>query len=314
MKKKHTKTYIYRFKKKRMKFLITLILFSFSALSFAQSGYEHNRNLFKGFDKTDRGLYYKINQSKNHGNLVKMNDLVTLELKYSTDDSLIFDSKQLKTPTVLKVVEPFYDSDIMEAFPLMHVGDEGTFKTLADSFFTIVVRSPIPPTVKSGSYLTFEIKILKAITEEEFETERQAEALKSKEAEEKLIDAYITENHSNAQANPSGLYYIETQKGNGKRATKGSIVVVNYTGLLLTGEKFDSSYDRNQPFEFTLGVGQVIPGFDEGIAYMSEGGKATLIIPSHLAYGANPPPDGVIMPYSPLHFDIELLEVKNSGQ
>jgi len=85
-------------------------------------------------------------------------------------------------------------------------------------------------------------------------------------------------------------------------------VKVHYTGTLLNGTKFDSSRDRNEPFEFTLGQGQVIKGWDEGIALMNVGGKATLVIPSTIAYGDRDM--GTIPPYSTLVFDVELMDVK----
>jgi peptidylprolyl isomerase len=85
-------------------------------------------------------------------------------------------------------------------------------------------------------------------------------------------------------------------------------VKVHYTGKLLDGTKFDSSVDRGEPFGFTLGKGQVIKGWDEGIGLMNVGGKATLIIPSSIAYGDRDM--GTIPPYSTLVFDVELLEVE----
>ena len=106
------------------------------------------------------------------------------------------------------------------------------------------------------------------------------------------------------------MYYIETLKGSGKKAERGNTVVVHYIGRLLSGEKFDASYDRNEPFEFTLGAGQVIPGWDEGIGYMTVGSKATFIIPSNLAYGDSPPPGGVIKPFSTLVFEVELVDAR----
>ena len=105
------------------------------------------------------------------------------------------------------------------------------------------------------------------------------------------------------------MYFIETAPGNGVPAERGSTVKVHYMGRLLTGEKFDSSFDRGEPIEFKLGTGMVIPGWDEGIGYMTVGSKATLLIPSALAYGDRPPPGGMIKPFSPLVFEVELVEV-----
>jgi FKBP-type peptidyl-prolyl cis-trans isomerase len=101
----------------------------------------------------------------------------------------------------------------------------------------------------------------------------------------------------------------DVRPGKGPEAKTGDTVRVHYTGRLLSGAKFDSSLDRNEPFEFTLGQGQVIKGWDEGVVGMKKGGKRRLTIPSEMAYGkVGSPPK--IPPDATLEFDIELLEVK----
>jgi FKBP-type peptidyl-prolyl cis-trans isomerase FkpA len=108
---------------------------------------------------------------------------------------------------------------------------------------------------------------------------------------------------------PSGLRYQDITEGQGAQATADRTVSVHYTGWLPNGEKFDSSRDRNQPFSFTLGAGQVIAGWDEGVAGMKVGGRRKLVIPAELGYGtAGAPPD--IPPGATLVFDVELLEVR----
>ncbi|CAZ96980.1 peptidylprolyl isomerase [Zobellia galactanivorans] len=107
----------------------------------------------------------------------------------------------------------------------------------------------------------------------------------------------------------SGLRYKLIQKGDGPQAQKGQTVSVHYEGSLLNGQVFDSSYKRNQPIDFQLGVGQVIPGWDEGIALLKVGDKARLVIPSDLAYGSAGA-GGVIPPNATLLFDVELMGVK----
>ena len=92
-------------------------------------------------------------------------------------------------------------------------------------------------------------------------------------------------------------------------AAKGNMVSVHYEGSLTNGQVFDSSYKRNQPIDFQLGVGQVIPGWDEGIGLLSVGDKARFVIPSHLAYGSAGA-GGVIPPNATLIFDVELMGVK----
>ena len=103
---------------------------------------------------------------------------------------------------------------------------------------------------------------------------------------------------------------VETlQAGTGATPQRGQTVVVHYTGTLTDGTKFDSSVDRNEPFEFVLGTGQVIRGWDEGFAKMKVGDKAKLTIPPEMGYGAGGYP-GVIPPNATLIFEVELLDVR----
>ena len=111
----------------------------------------------------------------------------------------------------------------------------------------------------------------------------------------------------------SGLQIIDSVEGTGASPTTGQTCVMHYTGWLYKdgakGSKFDSSVDRGQPFEFKIGVGQVIKGWDEGVATMKVGGKRSLIIPADLGYGARGA-GGVIPPNATLIFDVELLGIK----
>ncbi len=142
------------------------------------------------------------------------------------------------------------------------------------------------------AFRTFEGSRAKRLAEEK---QRAEEAL------EKLAAGF--------QKTESGLRYQIIQKGNGKKAQKGSKVSVHYQGALDNGMVFDSSYKRKQPIDFTLGVGQVIEGWDEGIALLQVGDKARFVIPSYLGYGSRGA-GGVIPPNATLVFDVELMDVK----
>lgn len=119
----------------------------------------------------------------------------------------------------------------------------------------------------------------------------------------------ITPAGGNDKVLPGNLGVRDTKIGNGREAKTGDTVTVHYSGFLLDGTKFDSSRDRNEPFKVTLGHGEVIKGWDQGIPGMKVGGQRTLIIPPELAYGARGSPPK-IKPHSTLKFDIELLRIQ----
>ena len=129
---------------------------------------------------------------------------------------------------------------------------------------------------------------------------------KKKIEEEKVIISNLTTDFSKTK---SGLYYKINKIGSGSNPSTGQTVSVHYKGTLLDKTEFDSSFKRNTPIEFTLGVGQVIPGWDEGIMLLKKGGSGTLIIPPELAYGSSGA-GGVIPPNSTLIFEVELVDIK----
>ncbi|MEQ9064540.1 MAG: FKBP-type peptidyl-prolyl cis-trans isomerase [Vicingaceae bacterium] len=266
---------------------------------------------FPGFEQSESGLYYMITPGSEGGREVKLDDILTLEMSYGTDDTMLFSSSMMEFPTQLKVAEPAYGGDIMEGFTLMKEGDEAEFKTSADSFFLKIANMPqIPDFVDSASFLTFNVKLIKVQSLDELRAEKDAEAEVNRAMETELMANFLKENGIEVEPTPSGLYFIETAPGTGEPVERGSMVKVHYIGRLLTGEKFDASFDHSppEPIEFALGTGQVIPGWDEGIGYMTVGSKAMMVIPSSLAYGDRPPPGGLIKAYSPLVFEVELLE------
>jgi len=138
-----------------------------------------------------------------------------------------------------------------------------------------------------------------------FEGAREKRMAAEKEAREAELDKVA----AGFKKTESGLRYQILQEGAGEKAQKGKTVSVHYKGQLADGTVFDSSYKRNQPIEFPLGVGHVIPGWDEGIQLLSVGDKARFVIPSDLAYGSRGA-GGVIPPHATLIFDVELMKVK----
>ncbi len=143
---------------------------------------------------------------------------------------------------------------------------------------------------------------------EAFRTFEGARAQRIAEAKAKM-DAELDKLAAGFEKTDSGLRYQIIQKGSGAKATQGKNISVHYKGQLADGRVFDSSYERKQPIDFTVGVGQVIKGWDEGLQLLQVGDKARLVIPSHLAYGSQGA-GGVIPPNATLIFDVELMDVK----
>lgn len=127
------------------------------------------------------------------------------------------------------------------------------------------------------------------------------------EAEKKQAEEELKSIVAGFQKTDSGLYYKILEKGSGAKAQKGEKVSVHYEGQLINGTVFDSSFKRNEPIDFNVGTGQVIPGWDEGILLLEEGDKARFVIPSHLAYGSRGA-GGVIPPNATLIFDVQLVK------
>jgi peptidyl-prolyl cis-trans isomerase A (cyclophilin A) len=172
------------------------------------------------------------------------------------------------------VVDSVGQGDILETLEIVRVGDEAEKWNSVEAF------------------RTFEGSRAKREAAEKAESEAKME---------KLAAGF--------EKTESGLRYQFIQRGSGKKAESGKTVAVHYEGSLESGKVFDSSYPRKKPIEFRLGQGQVIEGWDEGIALLQEGDKARFVIPSHLGYGSRGA-GGAIPPNATLIFDVELMEVK----
>lgn len=203
-------------------------------------------------------------------------------------------------------------SDFMEGIGMMHIDDSASFIVNIDSTFVNVFRVPeLPEEFNSTDVMRFDIKINDFYPESEYKN-RMIEAVKNRYPEETAksyaeIEAYFAENNISATRTASGLYYVMTQEGNGEMPEKGDNVKVHYTGKLLDGKVFDSSIERGEPIEVPIGMGYVIPGWDEGIMMMSKGEKGVLYIPYYLGYGDRGA-GADIPPFATLIFEVELID------
>ena len=226
----------------------------------------------------------------------------------------LFSTTDRGEPVEFKIDSPFENAGFMEIIGMMREGGKANAIVPSSMAFGAQGAGGIVPPF---STLYYDIELIKVMTGDEFDrkqaekdAKKQAENAQKEKDEASIIQKYLKDNNIVPTTTlPSGLIYVEKQAGTGPKPLDGKKVKVHYTGKLLDGTKFDSSVDRGEPFEFALGRRAVIEGWDQGIALMNEGGKATLIIPSKLAYkdrGAG----NTIPPYSPLVFDVELIETE----
>lgn len=273
-----------------------------------------------GRKKTDAGFEYEF-FTKNDGKKPQNGDMVTLQLmlfgKSKGKDTLLQSTYQNPQPADIPYKTEQADF-LTKGLAMVSEGDSFALYIPVDS---LLRGNPLPPFIDPKSEARFSIKIIKIQSNDEYTKnmqkrmeEMQKEADKKTETQkpidEELIKKYVADNKLDAKRTESGLYYVITTEGKGVNPKQGEQVATHYTGYLLSGEKFDSSLDRGQTLDFVHNAGQMIKGFDEGVALLKKGGKAILLIPSHLGYGAQGAANGQIPPYAVLKFDVELVDIK----
>jgi len=250
--------------------------------------------------------------NKTEGRTKNENDFLFFNMKYTTEsDSVLFDTSERGGAVPIAYNEEQWKSSgvIYEAFTLCSEGDSIAFSVPAVDLFEKTFRAPMPEGMSKDSKIKFYVGLEKIRNKEELDAEIIAAAEGQIKIDGDIIDKHLAENGIEAMTTESGLRYVITEQGTGPNAVAGQNIDVHYNGTLLDGTKFDSSYDRNEPFNFVLGQGGVIRGWDEGFALLNKGTKATLYIPSSLAYG-NQARSAEIKPNSILKFEVELLDIK----
>lgn len=257
---------------------------------------------YKGFKKADSGIYYKFyGDIHDTASQPKTGDLVGVLVTLRVGDSI------LKISNEEMLMDSIYEGDLFEAIRMMHVGDSATFIFDGHQFFE---KNVYPPQeYEFGDEPLYVDMLLYAMLEKsEFErlsAELEAQMEEFKEGELEDIENYLKENPG-FKEQPSGVYLKTIKKGKGEKVTPPQKVKVHYTGRLLDGTIFDSSEKRGEPLEFMVGIDNFIPGWTAAVSTMSVGDKVTVLIPSELAYGEG---GNGMPPYTPLLFDIELLEI-----
>ena len=263
-------------------------------------------NGISGYEKSQTGLYYKFYEL-NAGDTPETMELLDVVLSCVINDTIVIIPENRM---ILQMMEPMFAGDVFEGIKMMHIGDSASFVVRTDSTFYTLLRSPMPAEFSVNDIMKFNIRLNDFYPESEFAS-KQIEYMKNTFVEETLLaekelDEYFKDNGIKPITTSTGLNYVKTKDGNGVNPQVGTFVKVHYTGKLLDGTVFDSSVTRNEPFQFVLGIGQVIPGWDEGLQMMSKGEKGVFYIPYYLAYGNLG--SGPIPPFATLIFEVELID------
>lgn len=241
---------------------------------------------------------------------------ITTHIKTTSGkDSVLFSSRQVNgnQPVPYQIQAPQFNGDLSEGFMLMTAGDSALFRVPMDSMQK-KIGQPLPEWMPKGAKMEYQVVLVSVKTAAEMQQEMAEHEGKQKATDDKLILEYLQKNKvTGYKKTASGLYYKITEEGTGETPKPGQKVTVNYTGMTTDGSKFDSNMDPEfqhvQPFSFPLGQGQVIKGWDEGIGLLKKGTKATLYIPSGMAYGQRSP-SPKIPADAILIFDVELKDIE----
>jgi FKBP-type peptidyl-prolyl cis-trans isomerase FkpA len=271
---------------------------------------------------TPGGTRYVIHTDVD-GPLPQPGEYIYFHYQVRNGDSVYYSSRVLgpdETPFMQIPLNPAPDRAAPppeEVLALMSVGDSATFEIRLDTL------PEKPQGFENAEAIIYDVVAVDIKTQEEYNEIvaklREEAAVRRQAAQERFseVEQMVTETANSyrndkldgqLQSTDSGLKYLIHEEGTGEQAAAGKVVDVQYYGMLTDGTMFDNSFQRGDPFQFRLGMGQVIPGWDEGIALLKEGAKATLFIPSDLGYG--PQGSGPIPPESELIFYVELEKVQ----
>ena len=290
----------------KKRFLTNFALLTLLALIIASCG----ESQFDGYQKTDNGLYYKFYVQNDDTIKPEMGDITTVAMVYGTKDSVLFNSNKIPRPIEIPV-DHHFKGDLFEGLKMMSIGDSASFMISADSFFLITARSPqLPEFIDSGSFLLFDIKMVDFLTQAE-KIKKDQELLNQRRDEEMVdLQNYIEANNITIKPLESGLYFISEKKGRGGKVVNGEMVSFNMTVSLIDGTKIFSTLDRGEPIEIEYGQKFDTEGLEQGLGLMKKGGKAKLIVPSSIGFGAEQRGQ-VIPPYSTLVYDVEIVNLRS---
>lgn len=270
----------------------------------------------KDYKTNENGLKYKIFVDSSGPN-VEMGGVAFVNMRYTNEKDTFESFKAYRGDFPIRLPDTSsFKGSLEEGLAMLSKGDSASFIISTDSLYAKIFHQPLPPEIKPGGMTTFFIRVVNVLTKDSVKAidKKREEQMMAMEVQRQLqtqmdtvaILDYCKVNKIKPKRTPNGVYYTVKKSESGITIQPGDSVSVFYTGKLLNGTVFDSNVGK-EPFTLTVGVGQVIPGWDSGLMALKKGEKATLLIPSKLGYGergagASIPPNSVLI------FDVEILK------
>ncbi|MDX9769541.1 MAG: FKBP-type peptidyl-prolyl cis-trans isomerase [Tenuifilaceae bacterium] len=270
--------------------------------------------IFPGFSVTKTNIHYQLVSLGEGEHKAEPSNYVTVQIAYRTpQDSLFFHG--LRT---FQLTEPQFAGSIDECFAMLAKGDSATFYISAFDFFTHTIETNLPRFLKPDDLLRVDMLMLDILSEKRYLQEKEIFLNWIEDFgdyEQVVLRQYVEEQNLDFESTQSGLHYIPITRGMGNKIQEGDTITVHYEGRFFNGKYFDSTRKRNEPFQFVYGQKwQVIPGLEEAIGMMYPGEKSLFILPSYIAFGQGGSSTGIVPAFTPVVFDVEIVEVKPKNQ
>jgi FKBP-type peptidyl-prolyl cis-trans isomerase len=273
-----------------------------------------SNNKFKGFEKGENSVWYKIHQKSGDTLKPHLNDYVTVKMRYYLKDTTLFDSKTLENKFEFPIIKPMFKGDIYDGMKLMAEGDSFTFAVVADSFFyNTAGLKKLPDYVKPGDPMYFDIKMEKILSPEQYRKAENMKLQKQRQSQLDLLNKYITDNNITTAPTRSGLYHIVLSKGKGRQPKPGEMCEVHLK-VEAIGVEF-TLYDNfeSDPIFIEYGKPFDTEGLMEGLSLMKEGELAQLIVPSDIGVGKDGK-EGAVPPYSTIVYKVKLNKIRSKEE
>lgn len=254
------------------------------------------------YKTADNGTFYKVHYLGNDTSLASETEIVTVNLSYRLDDTVLFSSSTLGEPMRFPVIKPMFKGDLYDGLSIMGTGDSITVAVVADSFYLKTAMLPeLPEFVVPGSYLYYDIKLLDHISNEKYQQENERE-------EKVILQNYLIDNNIDNAPTPSGLFFIPLEEGRGSRPDTGDMCQVFLSVEQLDGVPLFTNFG-GRALDIEFGNNFDTQGFMEGLGMLKVGEKAKLIVPSWIGVGSTG--REVVPPYTTLLYEVKLQAIRS---